>query len=286
MVAFATVSLVYGALYLGIKITVDNHIPPIMSAGLRYLIAGSGLLTVLRLRGTVVRIDRRSRRRTALLGGLLLAPFALVGLAERDVSSGLTALLLATVPLVVVALRVGIERVPVERLVLAGTVVGFVGVGFLSFAHGERAEGTAVATAFVLVAAAAVGLGTFLVPRVPVTSDAFVAAGWQLVWAGVLLVPIGCAAGEVTGFDPSAVGSDGVLAYVLLVTVATVPPYASYIWLLRHVPPSQVAATSYVSPLVAVFLGWLVAGEDVTLATLGGGAMIVVSVVVVSARDA
>jgi drug/metabolite transporter (DMT)-like permease len=105
------------------------------------------------------------------------------------------------------------------------------------------------------------------------------------VWAGLLLCSLGAAAGETSGFHFDDVGSDGVIAFVLLTTVATVPPFVSYVWLLGHVSPSKVAATTYVNPLVAVLLGWLIAGEAVGLATVVGGAMIVISVALVSTRD-
>jgi drug/metabolite transporter (DMT)-like permease len=285
VLAFAAVYIIYGAIYLALKVMVENHIPPIAASGARYALAGSALLAVLRLRGKQVKPDRRTFWRTGLLGMLLLVPYGFVALAERDISSGLASLLLAAVPIFVVLLRVAADRERLPGAVLVGVVIGFGGVALLTFGHGESADGTLLATTITLLAAVAVAVGSFIVARLPVSIDAFPSAGWQLMWAGAVLLVVGGLSGEIAGFEPARVGSDGVLAFVLLVTLGTIPPYASYIWLLERVPVSQVATTNYVNPLVAVFLGWLVLDEVVGGVTLLGGGLILLSVMLVVTRD-
>ena len=138
-----------------------------------------------------------------------------------------------------------------------------------------------------LIMGAAVGLGTgtFLIPKLPVPTDTWVSAGWQLVWGGTALLIVGAALGDWSHFQPSSVTVNAWVAFAYLLTLGTFATFLSFVWLLGQVPVSKVAAANYVQPIVAVLLGWALAGEQLGVSQLIGGALIVISVAIIIARD-
>lgn len=282
--AFTAVYGVYGSVYLFISIMVHHGVPPVASAGLRYLLAGIILLLALRLRRHDLRLTRASFPATVLSALLLLCGFGLVAIAQQDISSGLTSVLIATSPLIVLALRVTFGRERVAPAAVAGIAVGFAGAA-LVLLKGEAAHASPGAVVLVLTCSLAVSVGSFLVPRLPLPSDSFVSAGWQLLWTGVVLLTSGIAAGETEGFDFADVPVEAYLAFAYLVTAGSLLAFTAFVWLLERFPVSRVAAASYVNPLVAVLLGWIFLSESLDVFTLVGGALIVLSVAVTITLD-
>ena len=139
--------------------------------------------------------------------------------------------------------------------------------------------------ALVMITALGLAAGTFLIPKLRLPKEAMVSAGWQLVWGGLALVIVGSARGEWSHFHFSSVTVNAWLAFAYLMTLGTFGTFLSFVWLLRQVPVSHVAAAGYVNPIVAVVLGWALAGERLTTSSLIGGALIVISVAFVIARD-
>lgn len=283
--AFFAVYVVYGANFLGISETVRHGMPPVTSGGVRYVLVGVVVLAVMGMRGRPLGLNRTSLPSTMLCGLLILGVFGLVAVAEKHVSSGLTALLIASAPLVVVALRIGIDRERLSVAIIASVFAGFAGVAIVAIARGGGASGSILGVGLNLAAAVGLGAGMFLVPRLPLPKDTMVSAGWQLIWGGVVLMVIGAALGEWSHFHLSSISGNAWLAFVYLVIPGTFGAFLSMIWLLGRVPVSQVAASGYVNPIVAVLLGWAFLGEQLGAPSLIGGSLIVVSVAFVIARD-
>ncbi|HXO18516.1 MAG TPA: EamA family transporter [Thermoanaerobaculia bacterium] len=264
--ALGLVYVIWGSTYLAIRFAVET-LPPLSMAGVRFLIAGSFLYGWARLRGDDA--PRLSEWRAATIVGalLLLGGNGLVVWAEQRVDSGLTALLASTSPLWMVLLpwmsRGG--RRPTGR-VIAGVVLGFAGVGLLVRPGGAHG-GVDFAGAGLLVLASICWAGGSLyarrseLPRSPV-----LATGIEMLTGGVLLLLAGAAFGEPARFGAAHVSLRSALAFGYLV-VAAVIAFTAYIWVLRAVSPAVASTHSYVNPLVAVLLGWGLAGEPLTART-------------------
>lgn len=283
--AFFANYVLYGANYLAISETVRHGLPTVTSGGVRYMFAGVVTLAVLAARRRPIGLNRTTARTTMLCGLLCLGVFGFVALAEKQISSGLAALVVSSVPLVVVALRLAVDRERLSIVLIASVIVGFVGVAIVVISQGGGTGGSVLGLALVMITALGLGTGTFLIPKLRMPKETMVSGGWQLVWGGLALVIVGAARGEWSGFHFSSVTVDAWLAFAYLMTLGTFATFLSFVWLLKQVPVSQVAAAGYVNPIVAVLLGWVLAGEQLATPSLIGGALIVISVALVIAWD-
>jgi drug/metabolite transporter (DMT)-like permease len=276
---------VWGSTYLAIAIAVQT-LPPLFSAGLRHLLAGTLLATwlVLRHGRRALRVDRAQLGGAALVGALLLAGGnGLVVLAERTVPSGLTALVVASVPLWIVVFRLAAGDRMAAQLI-GGVLVGFLGVAILTVPGGASGAVDPLGLLMVLGASFSWALGTFASPRLRTPRDPFVSTAVQMLAGGVLLVAIATAIGEPARADPSTFSSASLLAIGYLVVFGSLVAFSAYTWLLQHAPVSVVSTYAYVNPVVAVVLGALVLSEDVTPSMLFGAAIILAAVAFIVSR--
>jgi drug/metabolite transporter (DMT)-like permease len=200
-----------------------------------------------------------------------------VAVAEQTVPSGLAALLVAEVPLWLVCLRLLARDTP-RRATIAGTALGFVGIAILAL-PGSHPSGTALWGIVLIIGATLCwSSGTFATPRVAMPSHPFVAATYEMVTAGVVLLAAGAAAGEPSRVYLAAVPPRAWLALAYLIVFGSLVAFSAYVWLLRNAPLSLVATYAYVNPVVAVILGALILGEQVTAPILIGGAVVVAGV--------
>ncbi|MGH9941028.1 MAG: EamA family transporter [Pyrinomonadaceae bacterium] len=278
--AFAAVYLIWGSTYLAIRVGVET-LPPFLMAGAGFLAAGGVLYIWARARGAASPEHRDWRAALVTGTALLLVGNGLVFWAEQFVASGVTALLIATEPLWVVTLNwalPGGER-PGGRT-FAGLAVGFVGVLLLV---GAAAAGGAVAplgAGALVVAALSWAAGSLYSARVEGSVSPPLAAGMQMLVGGALLVVASGILGEWTTFDAGSVSSRSLLAWGYLLVFGSLVGFTAYIWLLKNVTPERASTHAYVNPVVAVLLGWAVAGEQMTPRTLAAAAVIVGAVVI------
>ncbi|MBM0276063.1 EamA family transporter [Micromonospora tarensis] len=285
--ALIVVYLLWGSTYLAIRVAVET-LPPLLSAALRFAVAGLVLAVVLRLRrgpGSL-RVDRRQLGSAALVGVLLLAGGnGLVVLAESGppgvaVPSGIAALLVATVPLLVVLLRSATgDRPPVWTF--AGVTLGFVGLVLLVLPAGDSAAVPLLGALTVVAAATSWSLGSFLSGRIRMPADPFVATVYEMMAGALVLAVIAAGRGELGEFHPSTVSTRSWLALGYLMVAGSLVAFTAYVWLLHNAPISLVATYAYVNPAVAVALGALLVAEPITPQVLLGGAVIVAGVALV-----
>ena len=282
-VALVIVYLVWGSTYLAMRVMVQT-IPPLIGAGVRFLLAGTVLYpTLLARRGWArVRVTPRQLGASALVGLLFLGGgTGLVTVAERDVPSGLAAVLVASMPLAVVLLR-WLAREPIPRATALGVALGFAGVAVLLLPGNPPPGASALGLSLTLVAAVSLAAGSFLSSRLPLPEDALVSTALELLAAGVVVTAAGLLTGEVDGLQADRVSGGSLVALGYLIVAGSLLAYTAYVWLLAHAPVSQAATYTYVNPVVAVVLGWLVLDERLTVATLAGTALVVGSVAMVS----
>jgi drug/metabolite transporter (DMT)-like permease len=279
------VYLVWGSTYLAIAIAVQT-LPPLFSAGLRHLLAGTllGGWLVLRQGRRSLRVERAELGGAALVGALLLGGGnGLVVLAERTVPSGLTALVVASVPLWIVVFRL-VAGDRVAPSLIAGVLVGFLGVAILMVPGNAGGVLDALGLAMVLGASFSWALGTFASPRLRTPRDPFVSTAVQMLAGGALLVVVATATGEPARADPSTFSTASLLAIGYLVVFGSLIAFSAYTWLLQHAPVSIVSTYAYVNPVVAVVLGALVLSEEVTPTMVVGAAIILAAVAYIVSR--
>ena len=275
------VYVVWGSTYLGIAYVVET-MPPSLSAALRFAAAALvlGGWVALRHGPDALRVTGRQVRGAALVGSLLLlGGNGLVVLAQdADLPSGLTALLVASVPLWVVLLRLLVRDRPTPRTLL-GVALGFAGVAVLLL-PGARPEGVALGAAGLVVLAAFLwSVGSFAASRLDLPGDPLMTTALQMAAGAAGLLVLGLVRGERLVVAEVSTASWLGLAY--LVVFGSLLAYTAYTWVLSAAPVSKVSTYAYVNPVVAVGLGALFRGEDVTALTAVGGAITVLAVAVV-----
>jgi drug/metabolite transporter (DMT)-like permease len=284
IVAFGIIYFVWGSTFLAIRFAVET-MPPLLMMGTRHLGAGSLLLVWLLARGH--KLPEPRLWLSALFAGAFcfLGCHGLLAWAEVRVPSGLAALLSSTLPIWMVLLAhyrgQGSELTP---RILAGIALGFLGVGVLvpiTFAGGPRDVLSALAIVLCEVFWA---VGAIYSRGVKTTASPAVFAAMQMLSGGVLLWLVGLAFGEGSRLTAAAFTPRSVISLAFLIVFGSVIAFSVYTWLLQVSSPAVVSTHSYVNPLVAVFLGWMMAGESVTPRTLAGTAIILGSVALISGR--
>jgi len=272
------VYLVWGSTYLAIRVAVreDAGWPPFVMAGLRTLVAAGVLLVWARLRRERVRVSRGEFGLLAGTGALLwLGGNGLVTVAEQRADSGLAALLVAAMPIWAELIAIALDRrLPSWRT--AGSVcIGFLGVAVLTWPllqSGTRADVLGVVA--LLAAPFFWALGSIWLTRRRPGLGVIAISGWQQALGGAALLAMSLATGEPL---PRPTG-EAWLAWAYLVLFGSVIAFTSYMNTLRRLPYRVVMTYAYANPVIAVFLGWLILHERVTLWTLGGAALVVVGV--------
>jgi drug/metabolite transporter (DMT)-like permease len=275
--ALGVVYVVWGSTYLGIRIVIET-MPPLLGGAMRFIAAGLVLGVVLAIRygPSVLRLRRRELG-SAVLVGILLLTFGNggVSIAEQHISSGLTALLIASVPLWLVVFR----RLAGDRphwTTIAGVAIGFGGLSLLSLTRGGSTTGSVFGIVFVLGGACAWATGSFMSGRLRMPANPFVATVYEMLAGGLALIVLGLARGETLRVDAYSTRSWVALGYLVL--FGSLLAFTSYVWLLGNAPISLVGTYAYVNPTVAVLLGAAILDEQVTWATAVGGAIILVGV--------
>ncbi|NNF37175.1 MAG: EamA family transporter [Gemmatimonadetes bacterium] len=281
VLAFVAVYVIWGSTYLAIRFAIET-IPPFTMAGIRFVVAGGLLLAWAWTRGAP-RPSAREVRGAAWVGVfLLLGGNGAVVWAEQWVPSGLVALLVATVPMFMVLLDGVWGRGGRPSLgVLFGLAWGLVGVALLTgglgaevFAEEALLGGLVVLGGSLSWAAGSVFARTARMPASPRMSTAV-----QMLTGGALLLVAGAGAGEWVRFELSAVSARSVWSLAYLIVFGALVAYSAYIWLLGVTTAARVSTYAYVNPVVALLLGWWLAGEPLTPRT-GVAAAIILSAVV------
>ena len=288
--AFAAVYLIWGSTYLAIKYAIET-MPTFMMAAVRFLTAGGILYTIARFSPGYEKPKAIHWRTSFIVGTLLLCVGnGAVVMAEHYISSSMTALLIASNPFWMVTLGwLFMGRGKPNYKVALGLAVGFVGVAMLILGRpaADGATGDMQWLGIILVVAATIGwaFGSLYGAHAPTVKLNVLAAGMQMLAGGSILLVISLLTGEWQTFDYTAVSGVSWMALAYLTFVGALVAYTAYSWLLQNASPSAVSTYAYVNPVVAVLLGWAIAGEAMTFQMLIGAAIIVVSVMLVTVNN-
>jgi drug/metabolite transporter (DMT)-like permease len=270
--AYAAIYLIWGSTYLAIRVAVGT-IPPLLLMAVRCTIAGSLLLAWAAIRGE--RPAARYWPHAAVAGGLMIAcTYGALGWAEQRLGSGVAALLSATSPLWLTTLEWPASGRP-RWTTLAGLLIGLAGVAALVW--GGDAVDVNPAAAVVLIGGTLAWAAGSLYSRPPrLPASVSLGAGMPLVAGGLMLFAASAATRETAHYDPRAISNAALWALAYLIVFGSLIGFSAYSWLLRVAPASRVGTHAYVNPLIAVALGWTVAGEPLT-ATAGVAATAIVA---------
>jgi drug/metabolite transporter (DMT)-like permease len=277
VLAFSAIFIIWGSTYLAIRYAVAE-IPPLLTAGIRHLTAGSVLYIWARAKGH--RATAAEWKNSAIVGAL----FFLVGhgtlhWAEQLVPSGLSALLVATEPLWIALLLAATGSAPLRLQTIAGVLLGLAGVWALLGMEATRGGGATRGTLAVLVGAASWGSGVVYSRRAALPKDAMLRTATTLLCGAVLLLATSTALGEYHRIRVPSALAIGSLAY--LIVLGSIVSFTAYYWLLDRYPATLVATHTYVNPAVAVLLGWAFAGESVSASLVVGLVLIAGAIVLV-----
>ncbi len=279
---FATLYLVWGSTFLGIKYAVET-MPPFLMAGGRFLLAGSILFAILRYRGVPWPTSSQWGFAAFTGGLLLLLGNGLVTWGQQTVPSGRAALIVATTPLWMVILGWLFYRGerPGPRVCL-GLAAGFVGAALLIKPIGDSVTGVSLAGALALAASpVAWSVGSLESRRRPGV-DALQMSAMQMLAGGALLVIAGSLLGEWPVLLGRTVSPRSLAAFFYLSIVGGLIGFTTYAWLLRVASPTAVTTYAYVNPLVAVLIGWLIAGETLDSHILLAAGLIIGAVLLIT----
>jgi len=261
--AFAAIYLVWGSTYLAIRYAVET-IPPLVTAGIRHTVAGGVLLAWAYARGY------RAKREHWIAGAIVGAFFFLIGhgtlhWAEQHVASGLAALLIATEPMFILVLAWASRQQKISRASALGLALGVLGVAILTGMEVSAKDASLLGMIAVLIGSAAWSAGVVISPKVKLPDDAVARTAVPLVCGAVMLLASAGITGEFHGLHWSNISLRSILGLAYLIVFGSIVAFTSYTWLLQRCAPALVATHTYANPVVAVLLGWLLAGEALTL---------------------
>ena len=276
LVAFACIYIIWGSTYLAIRYAVET-IPPLFVASFRHLIAGALLFGWCWHRG--LRPVRQQWLASVVLGVL----FFLIGhgtlhWAQQTLPSGMAAILVATEPIFVAIIVMITGRTRITPSLLLGVLLGLGGVALIFAADFRTGRAEMLTSLVVLIGTLSWSIGMVYSRSAALHPDSHMAAGMSLLAGAVLLFLGGTVTGELAALHFTAISMKSVLALVYLAVAGSLVAYSAYFWLLDRFPPTLVATHTYVNPLVALALGWAIAGEVLTTRVVFGGLVVIAAI--------
>lgn len=279
-IAWFSICIIWGTTYLAIRVGVKD-VPPLLFAGLRWLLAGPIILIFLKLRGYKLP-QKKDLKHIAVVGLLLLGVGnGLVAFAEQWLPSGLTALLITTMPFWVA----GIESVlPVgpklNFMIVTGLILGLAGVCFILGIDFQLLLDPSYLSGIIGLMVGVLGWssGTVYSKYIKVTVHPLMNAAVQMFIAGLALTIVSGALGEYPRFHFT---QDSLLAFLYLLVFGAFIAYGAYIYVISHLPISFVSTYAYINPVIALFLGWLILDEKLNTAIIIGALIILLAVYIV-----
>jgi drug/metabolite transporter (DMT)-like permease len=284
LLAFSIIYFVWGSTYLAIRVGVQQ-MPPFLMAGLRFTAAGLAMYAGLRFTGVPNPTGRQWVSATILGSLMFLLDYACLFWAEQRVPSGVSAVILAIIPVNITLMEILFLRTQRLTYQLAGgLLIGILGVAVLANPKTSLGEAPLDRAGVIALLFASLGwsVGTIVSRRVVLPDSKPMSAAAQMFCGGTQLLALAAVSGEFKHFDPSLVSPSAWFALVYLIIAGSIVGYTAYVWLLHHESPTKVGTYAYVNPLVAVLVGATLGGEIPGKRTLLGTALILIGVVAIT----
>lgn len=288
LLAFSAIYILWGSTYLAIRIGVAE-VPPFLLAAMRFLIAGAALYLWMLAHG------ERSPGARQWLSAFLIAilifvlDYGLVFWAEQRVPSGITAVMMATIPAFMAISEItllGTQHFTIR--LAAALLIGIGGVAVL-MSRSLNLGGTPIDTKGALalmVASISWSISSALTRRLPLPPSKVMSSGAQMFAGGVLLTLTAAALGEFQRFHPRAVSTAAWISLAYLIVAGSIIAFTAYVWLIHHQSPTRVGTYAYVNPVIAVLIGYFFGGEALGTRTILGTLFVLVSVVLITTAPA
>ncbi len=278
--AFGAIYLIWGSTFLATRYAVTT-IPPFLVSGTRFFVAGCALFAFARVRNRE-RLTWRMWRAAIAMGSLFfLICHGGVSWAAQHVSSGVSALLMSSISMWTAILEwVRPSAAKPGSKIMISLLIGFAGIAMLVIRPEVLAGSTfgSVGAGVVLVGAFSWAAGTVLTRRMPLPSSTVLSASMQMIGGGGLLLLFAVLSGQAAKLHIGAISTQSWLAMLFLTAIGSLVGFTCYIWLLGVASPTRVATYAYVNPIIALFLGWVVGGEQLSLRSLIASVIVVGSV--------
>ncbi|MNO15825.1 putative inner membrane transporter YedA [compost metagenome] len=283
--ALLSVYLFWGGTYVGMKVAIET-MPPFLMAGIRFFVAGAVLYIISRLSGAK-RPAGREWRSSAIVGALLLlGGNGLVAWSEQRVSSSIASLIVAAVPVWMMLFGwLGRNGKRPNTGIIGGIVLGLLGIAVLVFQPGQGDNGSTtglIGIITLLVASMSWAAGSMYSRSAVMPASPLMSTAAQMLTGGVLLLVFSFFTGDWSKLDVPAISLRSYAALGYLIVFGSIIGYTGYIWLLKNADAALVSTYAFVNPVVAVFLGWLLAGEQLSVNTLTAAVIIIAAVVLVT----
>ena len=275
--------VINGSSFLAIKVSIDT-IPPLLSGGIRFLIAGSILYSVYLFRKShnnknEEHIGWQQWRDTIILGALLLlGGQGLLTWGTQYLASGISGLLNSTIPLWVAILALLLFKKHMTKLTIVGLVAGFSGLMLLVAPSLRSGELDPIGTAALIISSIFWALGSLYSSRAKLPISMLASSGMLMITGGLIITGVSFALGEYRDFDLLEISDQSLAALIYLIVIITIVGFTDFYWLLRVTTPSLANTFAYVSPVIAVILGALLLHEPVTIMTIIAMSVILVGV--------
>jgi drug/metabolite transporter (DMT)-like permease len=280
--SFFAIYILWGTTFLAIRIAVEE-LPPLFAAGARFFTAGILLYAFMRAKGQAAPTAKQWRSLTIMALLMFVAEYGPLFWAEKFVPSGVVSVFAATLPILTLIIEMLILRRQRMRPMLAiATILGFAGVAVLLIPGGKQHLALVPCLA-ILAGATTWSLGSVLTRSMNLPQSRPVTAGAAMMLGGAMLLALSAGFGEMHPFPHISLRAVGALLY--LIVFGSLLAFTAFVWLLAHMPATRVSSHAYVNPIVAVALGYFMAGEVITARILAGTALVLVSVFLILRRD-
>jgi drug/metabolite transporter (DMT)-like permease len=280
--SFFAIYILWGTTFLAIRIAVEE-LPPLFAAGARFFTAGILLYAFMRAKGQAAPTAKQWRSLTIMALLMFVAEYGPLFWAEKYVPSGVVSVFAATLPILTLIIEMLILRRQRMRPMLAiATILGFAGVAVLLIPGGKQHLALVPCLA-ILAGATTWSLGSVLTRSMNLPQSRPITAGAAMMLGGAMLLALSAGFGEMHPFPHISLRAVGALLY--LIVFGSLLAFTAFVWLLAHMPATRVSSHAYVNPIVAVALGYFMAGEVITARILAGTALVLVSVFLILRRD-
>lgn len=282
LIAFFLIYFIWGSTYLAIRYAIET-MPPFLMAGARFFVAGLLMFGFMRIRGAAMP-DRWQWLHLSVIGTFMfLGGNGFVVWAEQYITSGLAALLVSTLPLWLILLDWLWAKGPApSRMAMAGISLGIAGTVLL--VDPARIAGSSVhlpGAAMVVLASLLWAIGSIYSKKIRQPASIFMSAACQMIGGGVSLLLVSMLLGEPADFDISAISAVSWAGFLYLLVFGSMIAISAYVWLLQNASAARVSTYAFVNPAVAIFLGWLLADEEINLHIMLGAGVILAGVFLV-----
>jgi drug/metabolite transporter (DMT)-like permease len=273
--AFFAIYVLWGSTYLAIRVAVAS-VPPLLAAGIRFVIAGTALYLWCRVRGTP-HPSRREWRNLTILGALMfLLAYSGLFWAEKSLPSGVASVLVATIPVWTALLEVVVLKRRQLRWTLAVAIVlGLGGVATLAFDPSSAHDVNLLPCLAILGSEIAWSVGTIATTMMALPQSKPISAGAQMLTGGAMLMLSSLAIGEWSPRPHVSATAAAAIAY--LIVAGSLVAFTAYQWLLTEMPTITVTSYAYVNPVIALMIGYWLGGETIDLRTVVGSTLILAS---------